>query len=338
MNSQWREQLLALGAKPATDDDGSLRFDAPADIADAVCPLLSETVLHVSGDDAESYLQAQFSNDVATLALPGSQINTWSTAKGRVLMVFRLLKVAEGYLIKMPTELVEPVLKRLRMFVLMAKVVIEPREEWVTVGVSGKCATALAEVCNDLPSQVNEVVALNDSCWIACCRGEAPRYEIIGDAASVGELISSLVKDGQMANADAWRLQNIDAGVPSVFASTSESFVLQMLNLHRIDGVSFKKGCFPGQEVVARMHYLGKLKRQMYRLESQAGDAPVAGGSVYKAGGSAVGEIVDAVQTDNGARMLAVMKIDALYLSFRMQLQRKKSKYCVSLKTHQALH
>jgi len=269
-------------------------------------------LLHITGDDAESFLQAQFSNDVAALALPGSQINTWSTAKGRVLMVFRLLKVADGYVIKMPTELVEPVLKRLRMFVLMAKVVIEPREDWVALGVSGKCASALSDECGELPSQVDDVVALNNNCWVACCRGESPRYEIIGDAEEISKLVSRLAKDGHMANDETWRLQNIDAGVPSVFSATSESFVLQMLNLHRIDGVSFKKGCFPGQEVVARMHYLGKLKRQMYRLESTTGEAPVAGGSVYKAGGSAVGEIVDAVQTNTGARMLAVMKIDSL--------------------------
>ena len=131
----------------------------------------------------------------------------------------------------------------------------------------------------------------------------------------------------QLTDETVWRLQNIDAGVPSVTSATSEAFVLQMLNLHHINGVSFKKGCFPGQEVVARMQYLGKLKRQMYRLGYNGELAPSAGAEIYKEGGnSAVGKVVDAqLVADGHYRMLAVIAIDATEatLSLDQNLQHK---------------
>jgi len=125
-----------------------------------------------------------------------------------------------------------------------------------------------------------------------------------------------LVEYCQVCSEARWRLQNIDAGVPAVGQGTSEAFVLQMLNLHHIDGVSFKKGCFPGQEVVARMQYLGKLKRRMYRASiptSSQGESPLPGAEIYTEGSkSAVGKVVDVQPDGNGeSRLLAVLAIES---------------------------
>jgi len=231
-----------------------------------------------------------------------------------VITVIRILKVDDGYLIKLPTALVEPVLKRLRMYVLMSKVVIEPRDDLVAIGVSGQSAeAALGDAGHTIAQQPDATTAVADDAWITRVRGNLPRFEVIGTADKLAQLWTACSGSCAMADESAWRLQNIDAGIPSVDEKTTEAFVLQMLNLQHIDGVSFKKGCFSGQEVVARMQYLGKLKRKMYRLEFSGDHLPLPGDEIYKAGGgSAVGKVVDGVNADAGVtRLLAVIAIDA---------------------------
>lgn len=307
MNAEWQKKLIGFGVEQS---DGGWQYPARVDAENILCTLASDTILHVSGEDAESFLQGQFSNDIAALSQPGSQLSTWSSPKGRVITLFRVLRVADGFLIKISSELIEPVLKRLRMYVLRAKVVIEPRDDLIAVGISGDKATA---TLSNLPESIDQTVALSSTCWITRVRGAKPRFELIGDAEQLAEICKQGVEAGQWADEAAWRLQDIDAAVPSVNAATTEAFVLQMMNLQHIDGVSFKKGCFPGQEVVARMQYLGKLKRQMYRMQYEGEELPVAGDEIFKqGGGSAAGKIVDAVAVkDNTSRLLAVIAIDA---------------------------
>ena len=329
MNAQWQKKLLSFGV--SLDGDQVVFPDIPTDPgADVLCTLSSEAVMHVSGEDAEAFLQGQFSNDVAALAVPGSQLSTWSNPKGRVLCLFRLIRVDDGYLIRLPSELLESVQKRLKMYVLMAKVVIEHRDDLVAIGVSGeKGQSALSELVSQLPDTPDDSVKVSAGCWLTRVRGDSPRFELIGDVESLEPVWKACMDSCQMTDEAAWRLQNIDAGVPSVTSATSEAFVLQMMNLHHIDGVSFKKGCFPGQEVVARMQYLGKLKRQMYRLDYSGELKPSAGSEIYKEGGnSAVGKVVDAqLAGDAHYRMLAVIAIDATEaaMSLDQELQHKVS-------------
>ncbi len=321
MNADWQKMLISFGAELT---DGELNYRPEDDKAGVLSTLAGVTILHVSGD-AEAFLQDQFSNDIALLATPGSQLNTWSTPKGRVITLFRVIKVADGLLIKISSELVELMLKRLRMLaqlpvlgpdgktVITLKVVFEPRDDLIAIGVSGEGAMkALAAHGISMPENVDDTAAMPAGGWITRVRGDFPRFEIIANAEQLSPLWEVAMDTCRMADESAWRLQNIDAGVPSVNAATSEEFVLQMMNLQLINGVSFKKGCYPGQEIVARMHYLGKLKRSMFRLQCE-GNAPNAGDEIFKAGGgSAAGKVVDAVQAaDNTTRMLAVLAIDA---------------------------
>lgn len=108
---------------------------------------------------------------------------------------------------------------------------------------------------------------------------------------------------------DAWRQANIDQGIPTIYAETADHFVPQMVNLDLIGGISFSKGCYTGQEIVARLHYLGTLKRRMFRAESHLIATP--GMSIYDAAatGQAVGEVVDAIATPEGARLLVVLQL-----------------------------
>lgn len=326
MNKDWAKFLLASddviaseGFDESTPAVADLHFSGDSEplSEDCVCDLSADTLLHVTGEDAESFLQGQFSNDVARLCEQTSQLNTWSTPKGRVLVLFRLFKVADGFVIKMPASQVDTVLKRLRMFVLRAKVQIEVITDQVAIGVAGTAASKLLQQqAGSLPDAVDAVVLSNDL-LIMQVRGalpavDVPRYEVVGAIEKMQALWQLLAESCQVCSEARWRLLNVDAGVPAIGEGTSEAFVLQMLNLQHIDGVSFKKGCFPGQEVVARMQYLGKLKRRMFRA-AVAGDPPAPGAEIFtESSNSAVGKVVDAQSDGNGeTRLLAVLAIES---------------------------
>jgi folate-binding protein YgfZ len=310
MTSEW-QSFLQDNIRP----DGKLSTGTVEPLAVASCfAMPDEVVLHVSGADAGSFLQGQFSNDIEALADPGSQLTTWSTPKGRVLALFRLIRNADHFLIRLPAALSETFVKRLRMYVMMSKVTIEPQEHLVTFGVAGAGAGSLIEkFVGRVPLQPDDCVA-GDEVWVVKVPGQIDRYEVTASVSQAMTLLQSL-SEGAIGSENDWRLQNIDAGLPSIGEANSEAFVLQMLNLQHINGVSFKKGCFPGQEVVARMQYLGKLKRRMYLLTGPLdAELPVPGDELYSAGkSSAVGKVVDAQPAGDGSyRMLAVCAIEAM--------------------------
>ena len=313
MNQQWQQFLTDNGAQ--VTDTADLGFAGDNQLApdNALCALTGQAVLRVTGHDATDFLQGQFSNDVTALASPGSQLTTWSSPKGRVLVLLRLYRDESGYLIVLPAEQVEAFVKRLRMYVLMAKVVVEEQPQLVCLGLGGRSVgDVVSKSLNDAPSDIDTCISHGDTIATRV-RGTVPRFEIIAPVETACELWSAWSEDCQPCGESVWRLQNIDAGVPGIANATSEAFVLQMLNLQHIDGVSFKKGCFPGQEVVARMQYLGKLKRRMYRAAGTGDDLPVPGDDVYnESTASAVGKVVDAQAVGDGTyRMLAVCAIAA---------------------------
>lgn len=319
MNREWQKFLEQAGAQ--VSDDGVIEFQQRTDVNtdEAVCSLASDVVLRVRGDDAELFLQGQFSNDIASLGdgeavSIGSQLTTWSSPKGRVLTLFRVIKIEPShYLMQIPAELVDAIKKRLQMFVMRAKVTFELDVELLCLGVSGDQACSLIKnTVGVLPADVDSSVEFEGSI-LTRVRGGIPRIEIITTLPQAVRFWQQVAPVCQQSGDQLWRLQNIDAGVPSIRTATTEAFVLQMLNLQHINGVSFKKGCFPGQEVVARMQYLGKLKRRMYRAKVLTAGIPQAGAELFNEGvNSAVGKVVDAqADANNEVRLLAVVSIEA---------------------------
>jgi len=243
MNTEWRNKLTELGLKPQGDE---FECSSAPEVVNVICTLPSETVLHVTGADAEAFLQAQFSNDVAALKTPGSQLNTWSSAKGRVITLFRVNKIEGGYLIRIPTTLAESVLKKLGMYASLARdadgvlmeVAIEPREDLIVVGVSGEAGMqALSGAGVEIPQDIDGSSALPQGNGetpplgsVTKVRGEHPRVELIASPDQMAELWSSCMQDCTPQPELTWRLQNIDAGMPTITSDTSEAFVLQMLN------------------------------------------------------------------------------------------------------------
>jgi hypothetical protein len=259
-----------------------------------VADLSHNALLSVSGDDAAAFLHAQFTNDVEALEVGAAQWNGWCSAKGRLLATFLLVRRASGFLLLLPADIAAPIAKRLTMYVLRSKVKIEDvSAQYARRGIIG--TQAEPRPLRVLEKDGEIVVGLEPGRFIALMPpGEAPPAN---------------------ASADAWELASIRSGVPIITAATQEAFVPQMANFELVGGVSFKKGCYPGQEIVARTQYRGILKRRMALTHVASGERPQPGQSVYSSafGEQAAGTIVNAAPAPGGGfDALVVAQVDSL--------------------------
>lgn len=301
MNSQWQTFIESQNTAESTNGGCNL-FD-----------LSHLGMIGVEGEDAEQFLQGQLTNDLRELTDEHSQLSAHCSPKGRMLANFRMLRRGDRVHLQMPVENIDAILKRLGMFKLMSKVELtDLRESIVSIGLAGDCAADLLKArFGSVPEADNGVVSQGDTNLIRL-PGETPRFEIIGPTADVIDLWIHLAETAAPASADQWHLMDIRAGLPTVFGNTVEAFIPQMVNMQVVDGVSFTKGCYTGQEVVARMQYLGKLKRRMYRAEVESNSCPAPGDELVSASsssGQGAGRVVDARPSDDGrCEMLVVVE------------------------------
>jgi len=319
MNNNWKNHLIALGAKLSQDHCphfGDVDAEKRAALQGHVlCDLSHYGLIRASGAEAEGFLQNQFCNDVHKVSPPLSQLNGYCNPKGRLLALFRLFRRGDGsYLLRLPREILEPTLKRLHMFVLMSKVTLEDDSDTqVSIGYSGPdAARNLTDILGSAPAAIDACLHTG-TLTIIRVRGPHPRFEIHGGEPAVRELWDTLSAQAQPAGSAAWTLLDIHAGLPEVLAATQEAFVPQMLNLQALNALSFHKGCYPGQEIVARMRYLGKLKRRMYRAHADTDACPQPGDNLFAEGsesGQGVGKVVLVETTPTGGvDLLAVIEI-----------------------------
>ena len=293
-----------------------LEPDIPSDItAAAICDLSHLGLLRVSGEDAADFLQGQLTNDVTQLTDSHSHLSAYCTPKGRVLALFRALRRDDAFILQLPREILAPIQKRLGMFVLMAKVTLEDvSDELAHFGIIGTDSIQrLENHFATLPNEENTVVHQKDLTLIRH-PGAIPRYQVIGPIETVQSLWLALEGETSRVSAQTWSLLDIRAGIPHVYLNTQESFIPQMLNLDAIDGVSFTKGCYVGQEVVARMHYLGKQKRFMYRATVETDQALQAGDRLFSPSSRSeqgAGTVVDLQHVNSGYELLVVLENDA---------------------------
>jgi len=259
-----------------------------------IADLSHYAVLRVTGDDRAAFLHAQFTNDVEALAVDAAQWNGWCTPKGRLVATFLLVRRKDEILIVLPAEIAAPIAKRLGMFVLRSKVKItDASADYARRGLIGD---------TDAPAPMR-VADRNGAIVVGLGDGRALRLASPADAPAAN------------VDADAWELSSIRAGVPTVTAATQEAFVPQMANFELLGGVSFKKGCYPGQEIVARMQYRGGLKRRMARAHIAGADRPQPGDSVYSSafGDQSAGTIVNAAPApEGGFDVLVVAQIESI--------------------------
>ena len=244
-------------------------------------------LLHAAGDDARAFLHAQLTNDLENLPPGQARYAGWCSAKGRLLATFLVVPHADGFLLQLSRDLVPTVLKRLSMFVLRSKVKLtDATGQWSQFGVWG--------------ADAGEPLAVRENDGAIAVGIEPGRSLVIAPEAASGRFAPS-------APTADWTLAEIRAGRALIEQPTQDNFVPQMVNLELAGGVDFKKGCYPGQEVVARAQYRGSVKRRMYRLK---GAALKPGQELFsdEAPGQASGMVVNSA----GDESLAVLQISAV--------------------------
>jgi folate-binding protein YgfZ len=238
-------------------------------------------LLSVTGSDARAFLHAQLTNDIEHLVPERWALAGWCSAKGRLLASFIVIPSAQGFLLQLARDLAAPVAKRLSMFVLRAKVKIaDETDAWAQFGVWDA----------DLDAR--------DVAWrgnVATLRVGERRFLQMGPTAELNET----------PNADEvqWTLQEIRAGRPLITSATQDQFVPQMVNFEALGGVDFRKGCYPGQEIVARAQYRGQVKRRMVHTRAPVG-VSLQPGQEFNGG-----TVVDVAPSVDGAEVLAVLPI-----------------------------
>jgi tRNA-modifying protein YgfZ len=263
--------------------------------------------LRFTGPDSLSFLQGQVSNDTRRLAEKQSLLAAYSSPQGRVLALMHLLPHSSGIIAILPRELVMPTLEALRKFVLRAKVKIEDAGE--TLAVAGLHCRHPLEPAGIAVPQSNMGYTEGDGIGVAAVNRDPSRYWAIGAAEKLAERGLA----GDILDADryeqAWRLADIRAGLPQIYLSTREAFVAQMLNLDRLDGISFGKGCYTGQEIIARTQHLGRIKRRLYRLQLPHGEWRI--GQALCLSDGRTGRLVEVIQSGSTYEALAVLNVQA---------------------------
>jgi tRNA-modifying protein YgfZ len=252
-------------------------------------------VLRFTGPDSVNFLQGQVSNDVRRLAQGQCLLAAYSSPQGRVLALMHLLPGSDGIIAILPRELLAPTADALRKFVLRAKVKIEESGELAAVaGVHGEQALQSAGLAAP-PTGVS----------VANVHRDPGRYWVIGPAEKLAQ--HGLTGGDPQGVEHDWRLADIRAGLPQIYLATREAFVAQMLNLDVLDGISFSKGCYTGQEIIARTQHLGRIKRRLYRLRLPSGEWRI-GQSLRLTDGRS-GRLVEVIGIDGSVEALAVLNM-----------------------------
>jgi len=308
----WTDFLAQQGARSDFldfgDPDGEL---ASAQTATILVPLADLGLIRASGEEAAPFLHNLLTNDVKDLPEDGVRRSGMCNAKGRLLASFTMWRDDAELLLALSADLLPPVLKKLSMYVLRSKVKLtDESDRTVLLGLSGpRAAAALAGLAGEAPTP-SAPLTLNRFGQGQVINLGGGRHLLVIPVTEAQAVWQQLAQIARPAGLAAWHWLEIVAGAPRVTAATQEEFVPQMVNFELIGGVSFSKGCYPGQEIVARTQYLGKIKRRMYRARIE-GARPLPGAPLFapETGDQACGTIVLAAPSPfGGFEALAVIQ------------------------------
>ncbi len=319
MHSEWKTFLQARGALVA--EDCVQHFGAPqaeleaATSGNILADLSHLDLIEARGADAFGFLQGQLSNDLRAASETRAQLSAWCSAQGRVLALMMVLKRDDAYYLQLPREILESTLKRLRMFVLRAQVTLtDVSDALPQIGLSG---TQAADLLNSqfgraaarVPDAPYAVVQ-REQISIVRLPGRTPRFVLIGPYSAIRAVWEKFSSALTPTGGAPWKLLDIRDGLPALHPNTQSQFIPQMLNLDALDAVSFTKGCYPGQEIVARARHLGEVKRRLYLASAQSETAPQPGDVLYaRAGAETVGQVINAqASSAGGFDLLAVVQ------------------------------
>lgn len=295
-----------------TDTDSPVSAIADYPLPDSGWAVLDDrVVVRVSGPGTEKFLQGQFSQNLDEVTPARSPRAAAATPKGRAYCLTRMVREGGDILMDFPSELADDIISHLRKYLMLFRgTTMEVVPACRVIGILGSSLTeSLANGALKELTEPADSAALENGVLVKTqptAEGTA-RFEFWQTGANE----VALPADYQLPIAD-WQASEIAAGVALLTSETQGSFVPQMLNWQHVDGVHFKKGCYTGQEVIARMHFLGQLKKSLFRFRiDQAEQLPAPGCALF-AGERSVGEVVNAVRYRDGSiELLAVVRHDA---------------------------
>ena len=322
--SHWQTSLVQQGAlikNGVVCGYGDLKAELTTTAnGNTLCDLSHLGLLELSGADAMAFLQGQVTNDVMLLAGKNAHYTGYCNPKGRMLALFLAFAhatplQANHLHLQFSRALLEPIMKRLKMYVMRSKVEIKDvSDEIVRFGFNGpEASSILALSLVSIPQNDYELTTLENAAILKLPSiSNHNRYEIFTDAANAGIIWNALKTKATIVGKPCWDWLEIQAGIPDVTLKTQEQFVPQMLNLDILNGINFKKGCYTGQEIVARTHYLGKVKRRTFLASIASDRAPSEGDKVLDDGQNEVGQIVRvAPNLDGGFDILIELRTEA---------------------------
>ncbi|NEX21667.1 folate-binding protein YgfZ [Thiorhodococcus mannitoliphagus] len=310
MTNEWRDFLTSHKAQ--INAQGAIRFPkVEHSVACRLFDLSHLGLIAATGDDTKAFLQGQLTNDTREVSETYSHLSGHCSQKGRMLALFRVFERNGTTYLQTPAERIPEAIKRLGIFILRSKVTLtDASDSLVRIGLAGDCAQDLLAASGlDVPARDNGLATTREITAIRI-PGPTPRFELLAPVAAMTDLWAKLAEHATPANTEDWKLLDIQAGLPTVYDATVEAFVPQMTNLHLVEGVSFHKGCYTGQEVVARMQFLGKLKRRMYLAEVETEMPPRPGDALHSSASQSQqvdGRVVEVAPLSEGRYALLVV-------------------------------
>ncbi|MEO8009539.1 MAG: folate-binding protein [Betaproteobacteria bacterium] len=295
--------IVSLGATALPHFGDPRREFEAAGTSAVVVPLTHFDLLRFHGRDCKTFLQGQLTCDLNQVSADQAQFGGYCTPNGRLLANFLLLSTSQGYLMQLPADISASVAVRLRKFVFRSDVKIEHESALRALGLAGPAASERLQQELGAPPKHRLAMTAHGRASVARLPGDS--YLVIAAPTEMAALWEALARLAIPAGTQCWSWVQIHTGVPWITAATQDQFLPQMIGLDAIGGLSFDKGCYSGQEIVARAHYLGEVKRKL-RLGHTRGD--VRAGDALLTAGQQCGTVLNAVSVPgDGCELLAVV-------------------------------
>ncbi len=270
-----------------------------------ICDLSYLAIIEISGTDAESFLNAQFTSNIEKLSEHRLQYSVWCNPKGQVKTTFYIFRHADNFYILLPEELKVSFLKQLSMYILRANVQLIDQSDSLTR--LGLCLEKSDVNQSDILKQIPYVLAVLPL-PLTETEQRHSRYIIVTDIRQAEPVRKNLTEQFTESDLSMWKGLDIQTGIPWLTQETAERFLPQMLNLDLIGALDYQKGCYPGQEIIARLHYRGELKSKLYLITCILKDMPEPGASIVSSENKTVGTAIQAQTDVETTYLLAVIE------------------------------
>ena len=306
MNTNWIDFLKANNA--TFTDNSEINFlKNQQDISNTITAIAHLAILKVTGNDADQFLQGQLTCNINDITQSNSFFAAFCNAKGRTISTLLALKDADSFLLILPKVLADKVIRKLQMYILRSNVQLSNvTDELCLMGIT----TNNADLFTHLPE--TSFAVTNNSEIIIKLPSNENRFLHIGPVAIAKSLWTKLIEKNNfsMSDSNTWEYQDISAGIPWLTEDSSEEYIPQMLNIDKLGGISFNKGCYTGQEIVARTHYLGKAKRELFLAECNSialqGNEPLM---ITNENEQAIGKVLSIQPGTQNYKMLIVIAV-----------------------------